>query len=127
MRRENVTRKALKMYNAHNPKYFPLRFLQIVFNNLSPYFNLWMSSEIVTALYEGREKRELYLLVGITLLGNLLTQVLAAALGRSVQIAFEELENNESAAFNRKTLSLDYDKLENPEIRQLRRKITENS
>ena len=127
MRKENVTRKALKMYHAHNPKYFPLSFLQIVFNNLSPYFNIWMSSEIVTALYEGREKRELYLLVGITLLGNLLTQVLAAALGRSVQIALEELENNESAAFNRKTLSLDYDKLENPEIRQLRRKITENS
>lgn len=127
MSRENVTQKALKMYHAYNPKYFPLSFLQIVFRNISPYFNLWMSSEIVTALYEGRERRQLYLLVGVTLLGNLLTQVLEAALGRSVQIALEELENNESAAFNRKTLSLDYDKLENPEIHLLRRKITENS
>lgn len=127
MRRENTTKKVLKMYHAYNPKYFPLSFLQIVFSNISPYFNLWMSSEIVTALYEGREKQELYLLVGITLLGNLLTQVLGAVLGRHVQIALEELENNESAAFNRKTLSLDYDKLEDPEIRLLRRKITENS
>ena len=127
MRRENVTIKALKMYHAYNPKYFPLSFLQIMFKNISPYFNLWMSSEIVTALYEGRERRQLYLLVGITLLGNLLIQVLEAVLGRSVQIALEELENNESAAFNRKTLSLDYNKLENPEIRMLRRKITENA
>lgn len=127
MRRENVTKKALKIYHAYNPKYFPLCFLQIVFQNISPYFNLWMSAEIVTALYEGRERRELYLLVGVTLLGNLLAQVLEAALGRSVQNALEELGNNESAAFNRKTLSLDYDKLENPEIRLLRRKITENA
>lgn len=127
MRRENVTKKALKMYHAYNPKYFPLSFLQIVFRNISPYFNLWMSSEIVTALYEGRDERQLYFLVGVTLLGNLLTQVLGAVLGRSVQIALEELNNNESAAFNRKTLSLDYDKLEDSEIRLLRRKITENS
>lgn len=127
MRKENVTKRALKMYHAYNPKYFPLKFLQIVFQNISPYFNLWMSSEIVTALYEGREKRQLYLLVGITLLGNLLAQVLAAALGRSVDIALEVLANNESAAFNRKTLSLDYDKLENPEIGLLRRKIRENA
>ena len=127
MRKEDVTIKTLKVYHAYNPKYFPLSFLQIVFRNISPYFNLWMSSEIVTALYEGREKQEIYLLVGITLLGNLLTQVLEAALGRSVKIALEVLENNESAAFNRKTLSLDYDKLENPEYSLLRRKITENT
>ena len=127
MRKENVTIKTLKVYHAYNPKYFPLSFLQIVFRNISPYFNLWMSSEIVTALYEGREKQEIYLLVGITLLGNLLTQVLEATLGRSVKIALEILENNESAAFNRKTLSLDYDKLENPEYSLLRRKITENT
>lgn len=127
MHKENVTRKALKMYHAYNPKYFPLSFLQIVFRNISPYFNLWMSSEIITALYEGRAEQELYLLVGIALLGNLLVQVLEAVLGRSVRIALEVLENNESAAFNRKTLSLDYDKLENPDIRLLRRKIKENA
>ncbi|MDE7222579.1 MAG: ABC transporter ATP-binding protein/permease [Acetatifactor sp.] len=127
MRKENITRRALKMYHAYNPKYFPLRFLQIVFKNISPYFNLWMSSEIVTALCESRERQEIYFLIGVTLLGNFLAQVSEAALGRSVQIALEVLENNEAAAFNRKTLSLDYDKLENPEYRLLRRKITENA
>ena len=39
----------------------------------------------------------------------------------------EILKNNEAASFNQKTLSLDYDKLEDPDIRQLRRTVTENS
>ncbi len=127
MRKENVTKKAFKMYSGFNPKYFPLSFLKIIFDNISPYFNLWMSSEIVTALYEGREKKELYLLVAITLLGNLFVRIVGAILDRAVRTAAEVLANNEAAAFNRKTLSLDYDKLENPEIRQLRRKIKENT
>lgn len=115
------------MYYANNPKYLPLNFLQVVFQEISPYFNLWMSSEIVTALYEGRGKRELYLLVAITLLGNLLIRCMGAVLNRSVESALEILENNEAAAFYRKTLSLDYDKLENPETRMHRLKIKENS
>lgn len=51
MRKENVTKRALKMYNAYNPKYFPLKFLEIVFENIAPFFTLWMSSEVVNALY----------------------------------------------------------------------------
>ncbi|MGN0507074.1 MAG: ABC transporter ATP-binding protein [Lachnospiraceae bacterium] len=127
MRKESITRQALRRYSAYNPKYFPLKLLQLLFDNASPYFNLWMSSEIVTALYEGRGRKELYLLVGIALLGNLFIRICSAFLGRMVNLQAEILDYREAEALNRKTLSLDYDKLENPEIRQLRRKITENS
>jgi len=127
MRKYSITRKALRVYAAYNQKYFPLLLLQTVFNNLAPYFNLWMSAEIVTALYESRGKEEIYRLVLITLLGNLLIHVIGAALARSVSTQLEILNNNEAGAFNRKTLSLDYDKLENPDIRQHRRNITENA
>ena len=126
MRKYSITRKALRVYAAYNPKYFPMLFLQTVFNNLAPYFNLWMSAEIVTALYESKGKEDIYRLVLITLIGNLLIRVIGAALSRSVNTQLEILNNNEAAAFNRKTLSLDYDKLENPDIRQHRRNITEN-
>ncbi|MGN0082832.1 MAG: hypothetical protein ACI377_11765, partial [Bacteroides fragilis] len=85
-----------------------------------------MSAEIVTALYESKGKEDIYRLVLITLIGNLLIRVIGAALSRSVNTQLEILNNNEAAAFNRKTLSLDYDKLENPDIRQHRRNITEN-
>lgn len=127
MRKDNVTKRAFRMYHAYNPKYFPLCFLKTVFREVSPYFNLWMSSEIVTALYEGRGRESVYFLVAVTLFGNLFAQVMNAFFNRSTRIALEVLENNEAAAFYRKTLSLDYDKIENPDIRHLRRKIIENS
>ena len=126
MRKENVTLRALKQYHNYNRSYFPLKFLQLLLRSLSPYFNLWMSSEIVTALYESRSTKELYLLVSITLLGNLLIPVLESVVRRNVDTALKVLTDEERVAFNRKTLSLDYDKLENPKIRFLRRKIWEN-
>ena len=126
-RKESITLRALRQYHSYNPNYFPLSFLQIAFREISPYFNLWMSAEIVTALYEGREKRELYLLVAITLFGNLFVQIFQAILGRSTERALEALHDNEAAQFYLKTLSLDYDKMEDSDIRHLRRKIRENS
>lgn len=126
-RKEGITLRALQQYHSYNPHYFPLSFLQIAFREVSPYFNLWMSAEIVTALYEGREKRELYLLVAITLFGNLFAQILQAILGRSAERALEELRDREAAQFYRKTLYLDYDKMENSDIRHIRRKIRENT
>ena len=107
MRKENVTKRALRVYSSYNPKYFPLKMIQTVFDSASPYFNLWMSSEIVTALYEGRSKEALYWLVGITLIGNLFIRFGSALLGITVKQQFEILDNNEAAAFNKKTLSLD--------------------
>ena len=127
MRKDHITLRALRQYHSYNPHYFPLSLLFIVFREVSPYFNLWMSAEIVTALYEGRESPKLYLLVVVTLFGNLFVQILQAILKRGVEGALEVLEDNEAAWFYRKTLSLDYDKMENPDIRNLRRKIRENS
>ena len=123
----NITQKAFKMYHAYNPKYFPLKFLQIIFDNISPYFNLWMSSEIITALYEKCTKKEIYILVAITLFGNLFVRMIGAILSRTVSVQLELLSNNEALAFQKKTMSLDYDKMENPEIQLHRRKIVENS
>ena len=125
--KKSVTMRALKVYGAYNPKYFPLKFLQILFNNCTPYFNLWLSSEIVTALYEGRGRKEIYVLVAFTLIGNLVIRSMGAFLYRKADIQLKILEDEEAAAFNRKVLSLDYDKLEDPKIRQHRRKIIDNA
>ena len=126
MRKDNVTIRALKLYHSFNKKYFPTSFLQTVFGSISPYFNLWMSAEIVTALYEGKDRKDIFILVAITLLGNLFIRIIGALLGNAVILQLEKLKNNEELAFNKKTLSLDYDKLEDPDVRTLRRKIKEN-
>lgn len=127
MRKDSITKRALRLYSSYNPKYFPCMFLKVLFDNIAPYFTLWMSSEIVTALYEGRTRDTIYMLIGIALAGNLAIRILVAVLTRSMDIQKEVLDNNEAAAFNAKTLSLDYEKLENPQIRQHRRRIIENS
>lgn len=127
MRKNSATKRALRAYAAYNPKYFPLKFVQTIFDNLTPYFNLWLSSEIVTALARDREKKVLYTLVGITLLGNLIIAVVGAFLERMTENELEILNNNEEIVFNRKTLSLDYSKIEDPAVQQHRRKIVENS
>lgn len=125
--KKSVTMRAFKVYGAYNPKYFPLKFLQILFHNCAPYFNLWLSSEIVNALYEGRGRKEVYILVAVTLIGNLIIHSMGALLYRNTDIQLKLLENEEAAAFNRKVLSLDYNKLEDPKIRQHRRRIIENA
>ena len=107
MHNYKTTRRAFQLYQSYNPHYFPLRLFQIVFTNLTPFFTLWMSAEIVTALYEKKTKEELFLLVAIALLGNLFIHVMGALLGRCVDNARKQLEDNEAAAFNKKTLSLD--------------------
>lgn len=127
MRRLAVTRRALKRYASYSPKYFPLRFLMIVFERVSPYFNFWMSAEIVNALYAGEEKEKVYRLVFMALMGNLLVQLLQSILGLAVGAARGIREDREAEAFYQKTLSLDYDKLEDPEIRKLRGKIRKNA
>ncbi len=126
MRKENVTLRALKLYHSFNRKYFPTCFLYIVFSSVSPYFNLWMSAEIVTALYEGRERTAVFTLVAITLIGNLAVHIISALLKRAGDMETKRIADNEALAFNKKTLSLDYDKLEDPDIRMLRRKVKEN-
>ena len=127
MRKNNTTMRALKLYHSLNKKYFPVAILQIFFSQAAPFFNLWMSAEIVTALYEGRGRQAIFTLVAITLFGNLFIHIAGALLGNAVSLQLEKTKNNQALAFNKKTLSLDYDKLENPEIRTLRRKIKENS
>ncbi len=126
MGKENITVRAFRMYSAYNRRYFPLKLLSTVFDRVSPYFNLWMSAEVVNALYAAADKREIYKLVLVTLFGNLLIRLLGAVLHRVVELELQRLNDNQNAAFNEKTMSLDYCKLEDPQIRHMRRKITEN-
>ncbi|MBR5742166.1 MAG: ABC transporter ATP-binding protein, partial [Clostridia bacterium] len=104
-----------------------VRILEILAEVLIPYFNLWLSAEIVTALYEGRERREVWLLVVIALLGNLLLAVGKAAMNRAAYLEWTKLRNAEKAAFIQKALTLDYQKMENPEIHALRMGILHDS
>ncbi len=124
--RKNPNIRALKMCHGLCPQYFPLKAAEALFQKLSPYFTLWFSAQIINELLGARDKRRLIALVLATILGNLAISVLSQILNRAFQQAEYLLDQREAAAFMRKTLTLDYQDLESPDIRKLRRKITEN-
>ena len=124
---QGPTARVWKMLWGWGKKYYISYALMKAFQTVVPFFNLWISAEIVTALYEGRGQKSVWTLVTVALLGNLIARVLSSVF--SYFVGKEELvaSSNEKEAFLGKAFSLDYDKLANPEIRTLRRKITTNS
>ena len=127
MKKNNPNFRGFKMLAGLNRRYFPVFFFSKLFARVSPFVNLWLSAEIVTALFDGAQERKIWTLVIIALAGNLALALLNSVFDRFLGHEKTVLEQNEKLFFLKKTLSLDYDKLEDPAIRTLRRKIQENS
>lgn len=127
MRKDNPNMRALKLLHSFCPSYFPLLVLKSFFGKLSPYFNLYLSAEIVNEIVGARNKDTLITLVLITVIGNFTIAILGGILNRALGHKETLLYQREAVYYNKKTLGLDYDNLENTEVRQLRRKIVESS
>lgn len=127
MRKNNPNIRALKLLHSFCPSYFPLLIEKSFFEKLSPYFNLYLSAEIVNEIVGARNKEKLITLVLITVLGNFAIAIIGGVLNRVFSHKETLLYQREAAYYNKKTLSLDYDDLENTKVRQLRRKITESA
>ena len=127
MRKENPNMRALKLLHSFCPSYFPLLVLKSFFGKLSPYFNLYLSAEIVNEIVGARNKDTLITLVLITVIGNFAIAIIGGILNRAFGHKETLLYQREAVYYNKKTLGLDYDNLENTEVRQLRRKIVEFS
>lgn len=127
MRKNNPNIRALKLLHSFCPSYFPLLIAKSFFGKLSPYFNLFLSAEIVNEIVGARNKEKLITLVLITVLGNFVIAIIGGVLNRIFGHKETLLYQREAAYYNKKTLSLDYDDLENTKVRQLRRKIMESA
>ncbi|MBQ9106543.1 MAG: ABC transporter ATP-binding protein [Clostridia bacterium] len=127
MRKNSPNIRALKLLHSFCPSYFLLLVLKSFFAKLSPYFNLYLSAEIINEIIGTRNKDTLITLVLVTVLGNFAIAVIGGILNRVFNHKETLLYQREAQYYNTKTLTLDYDNLENPEVRQLRRKITESS
>ncbi len=127
MRKDDPNIRALKLLHSFCPSYFPLMVIKSFFNKLSPYFNLYLSAEIVNEIAGAKDKTKLITLVLITVFGNFAVAVIGAILNRAFDHKETLLHQREAAYSNKKTLTLDYSDLENPEVRQLRRQISESA
>lgn len=127
MRKTNPNISAIKLLNSFCPSYFPLLVAKSFFGKLSPYFNLYLSAEIVNEIAGAKDKNTLVALVLITVIGNFAIAVIGGLLNRAFGHKQTVLYQKEAAYYNQKTLKLDYADLENPEVRQLRRGISESA
>ena len=119
--------RIFKFLSSLSPAFFPLLFLRQVLSNLPFFFNLWISAEIVNELVSAESERKIWALVCVALLGNFALSAITAVVRHYENKASTNLTDRHFAAFTKKILSLDYDKIESSEIRDLRRKIEENS
>lgn len=119
--------RMIKLCNSFSRAYFPLLFANSLVNNLRPYFNLYFSAEIVNEIAGKRNVKYLMLLVLTTIIGNFTISMLGNFISKLMSEKGLALSHRETRCFTQKLLHMDYIDLENPSIRQMRRKISESA
>lgn len=127
MSSSNCNFRAIKLCGSFSKGYFPLMFLRAFFNNVSPYYNLVLSAEIINAMADGRSMKILLQLVLITVLGNLMIITLGSYISKLWEDCSQTLLYSESRFYLQKILKMDYSNLESAAVRQLRRRIQESA
>lgn len=123
--KENPNIRALKLLYSLCPSYFPVLVVKNFFGKLTPYYNLYLSAEIVNEIVGVGNRDRIMFLVLLTICGNFLITITGSILNHVFEHKETLLFQNEALYYHHKTLSLDYDDLENTEVRQLRRNIIE--
>jgi ATP-binding cassette subfamily B protein len=118
--------KGLKLVSKWRKWCIPLMILNGLFGNLAPYVTIYMSAEIVNELAGARDGERLLFMVLFTIVADLAIVAISGAIGKLTALEKISLENAEKRAFTEFGFKMDYEHLENPEIRQNRRKIDES-
>ena len=85
MKAWKINCQAMKMFEKLSPGYIYALVLSNVFSGISPYFNIYLSAEIINRLSKG-EGRHIFALVLVTIVGNFIIAVANIFLGRWFQI-----------------------------------------
>ena len=118
--------KGLKLISKLRKWFIPLLILNGVFADLAPFVTIYMSAEIVNELAGAKDKERLLFLVLFTVTADLLIVVIGGVINKLTAVEKITLENAEKRMFTEFGFKMDYEHLENFEIRQNRRKIDES-
>lgn len=127
MKKVNPNIKAIKLWSKFSPLYFPMLIMNSIFKIISPYFNIYLSAEIVNEISSNNDYNKTLKLIIITVVGNLVISFFSIFFSRILALQEVKLSQNENKYYINKTLNLDYSYLEDVNVRQLRRKIAESS
>lgn len=127
MHKLKINIKAIKLLYSFCPSYFVIMILSAFFTSITPYFNIYMSAEVINTIASNRGTKNAMNCVVITVMGNFIIRIISSFLNRELEHKTVLFHQKERAAFNNKILQLDYEDLENTQIRQLKRKISESA
>ena len=119
-----INLRAFKLIHSLSPTLFPIIALKNIFSILISYVNLYMSAEIINELAGNHKLRKLTVLVIMIIGANFVINLIGAFFDKAYENAYFKFNKNEELLLNEKTLNLDYADIENPDIHQLRREIT---
>ena len=102
MKMENSNIRALKLLNSFSPSYFPLMVLTSFFSNLSPYFNIYLSAEILNEIAGNRNVKLLTILIFVTVVGNLLISIIKGFISKRLTESEIILSNAETQYYMKK-------------------------
>lgn len=105
----------------------PLIALGVLFGNLAPYVNIYMSAEIINELASGRDTRRLITLAVFTISADLLIVIIKGFMVKLKDYQKQVFENKEQQLFMEYGFKMDYALLEDPEIQNRRAKIDESA
>lgn len=111
-----INLRTIKLHLKLSPAYLPVSLLQTVFTALSPYLTLYFSGAIVNEMTgAGRRERLVFLavmIVGLQFAFSMIRSLMSKLSKEAAQLFYA---NYDRLIFN-KTISLDYEMLENPEL-----------
>ena len=119
--------RAVKIWREYAPKYWSFALAQRIFQRISAYFSLTMSALLLDEISGGRDRDRLILFVCLTVFGGFLFSVVTRLLQMKTSVLdsqsyyrYEQIKFDESC-------SLQFEHLENPDVRLLSEKIDANT
>lgn len=100
-----------------------LNIISAVLEAIYPFIIIFMGAEIINALQRGDDLQHIYLLLAFMIALNFTTQQVKQFINRTISVKNKIFEQKFKMYLNNKTLSMDYNDIENPETHIKRQRI----
>lgn len=103
----------------------PVTIFDALFKSMAPFINIYMSAKIIDELIGLKNINKLIYLVAATIALNLAVHLITTGLDHLNTLLKGIMSQNQDMSLNEKIINMDYDYVENPQVHNLRTKISE--
>lgn len=111
-----------KLSSKISKTYFPILFLSSIFKAATPFINVIMPKFIIDELLGQQRISRLIFLVSVVVIGNGVLNLINRWMGTIVEIKNNEIINGFDLHLGKKIMDMDFEKVEDPEVLNLKEK-----